>query len=72
MRLNKILSRAAVGFLWEDGESSYNGMYTDFEYDRKKIPNRKVIIYKPETFLNALYLWDLATAMFLVKVLYAI
>ena len=29
--INKILSTAAVGFLWEDGESSCNGMYTDFE-----------------------------------------
>lgn len=48
----KILSAAAVGFLPEDGESGSNGMYTDFEYDRESILNRKAVIYKPEIFLK--------------------
>lgn len=52
LHLNKTLSTAAVRFLWEDGESSYNSMYTDFECDRNPILNRKGIIYKPAIFLK--------------------
>lgn len=48
----EILSTAAVGFLWEDGEPGCNGMYTDFEYDGESILNRKAVIYKPEIFLK--------------------